>query len=252
MIHNGLIHVDISWGSFSSSGCLSPLMNPRMATSGNHTYPNWLADIRNSFCSSSLMENPHAWPPTSVLWCRDRGYYNRGPKMRFQQSAQTSFELWISSPQRERANDFLAVVLSRPADAIQPRSLITHPDTETHTHVGDAYSTLCRCTHTRGGGRKCFVQDDIDAVTLYFYSSNCGSDRVLHATRSLAQVSCAEPCRLSGVPTDGCSERLWMHIVWIELHAKLSRCSASEVFQSAVSFVCMSHKTWPGSGLSAV
>lgn len=90
---------------------------------------------------------------------------------------------------------------------LAPRSLITHPDTETHTHVGDAYSTLCRCTHTRGGGGG-FVQHDIGAVMMYFYSFNCGSDGVLHATRSLAQVSCAEPCRLSGVPTDGCSERL--------------------------------------------
>lgn len=157
IIHNGLIHVDISWRSFSSYGFLSPLMGLHMATSGNCTYPNWLADIINCFLSSSLMENRHVWPPhsTAALWCRDGGYYNRGPKMWFQQSAQTSFELWISSPQRERGNDFLAVVLSRPADAIQPRSLITHPDTETHTHVGDAYSTLCRCTHTHGGGGSC-------------------------------------------------------------------------------------------------
>lgn len=55
-----------------------------------------------------------------------------------------------SAVRGERRNDFLAVVLSWPADAIQPRSLITHANahTETHTHTVDVSTrthTLCRC-----------------------------------------------------------------------------------------------------------
>lgn len=34
------------------------------------------------------------------------------------------------------------------------------------------------------------------------------------------QVVCAEPYRLPAVPTDGCSEHLLMHIMWMKLHAK--------------------------------
>lgn len=79
IIHNGLIHVDISWRSFSSYGFLSPLMNPHMATSGNCTYPNWLADIINCFLSSSLMENRHVWPPHSTAVMSWSGLLQRRP-----------------------------------------------------------------------------------------------------------------------------------------------------------------------------
>lgn len=122
-------------------------------------------------------------------------------------------------------------MLSWPADAIQPRSLITHPDacsethTHTHTRVGDAYSTLCRCIHTSawgvggGGGRevkrsKRFTQDIIDAGRMHSGSVKRPRLRSHPAcdTHSLAQKCRAQtPAGAPERPTDGCSEHLRTH-----------------------------------------
>lgn len=76
---------------------------------------------------------------TPLALCCDLGYYGSTPMMRFQQSAKIPVSS-ESAVHGERRNDFLAVVLSWPTDAIQLRSLITHPDahSETHIHTVDA------------------------------------------------------------------------------------------------------------------
>lgn len=237
IIHNGLIYVDISWRSFSSYGFLSPLMNPHMATSGSCTYPNWLAAIINCFpIFLSDGESPRVTPPPHrcavMPWS---GLLQPRPKDAI--SAIGANLLWALNQQStEGERKWFPRSRAVTARWRHPATSINHPPRHGNTHARRRCIQYTLQVHAHTWGKGGFVRDDIDAVKMYFYSFNCGSDRVLHATRSLAQVSCAEPCRLSGVPTDGCSERLWMHIVWIKLHAMLSRCSASEVFQSAASF----------------
>lgn len=109
----------------------------------------------------------------------------------------------------------LSVVLSWPADAIRPRSLITHPDACAETrarvvvmHTVHAAGAYTHCVGEWAGANVSGRTISVQAGWVFVLLNGCGSDRVLHATHSLAQVSCADPCRLSGVPTDGCSEHL--------------------------------------------
>lgn len=94
--------------------------------------------------------------------------------------SKNSGELWISSPRRKRRNDFLAAVLSWPADAIQPRSLITHPDAHTETHTEEMHArthtyTLRRCVLFeslqnilwRMKERKGFLQETVAMYLLF-------------------------------------------------------------------------------------
>lgn len=63
IIHDGLVHVQLTLGSFPW------LMTPHMATSDSHIYPNWLANIINSFFHFLSHGEPpvHAPLPCAVM-----------------------------------------------------------------------------------------------------------------------------------------------------------------------------------------
>lgn len=137
--------------------------------------PNWLANIITFFNFLSEWKTPMHNPPPPPL-CRHVviGVITTA-------ALRCDFSNWCKTPlssesavHREKSNDFLSVVLSWPADAIQPRSLITHPDAcaEPRTHRRCMQDTLQVHTHVAWGvdRSKCFMQDNIDAVSLHFCS----------------------------------------------------------------------------------
>lgn len=149
--------------------------------------------------------------------------------MRFQQSAKIPVSS-ESAVHGERRNDFLAVVLSWPTDAIQLRSLITHPDAHSETHIRtvdartrrqklrrrigwDPFNTYLHCTGWNWGHICCRTRFKWKVAILTSWISIC----MWHAGLAICK------CNVYRALQAFCSAHRWLQWAFAHHVTKITR-----------------------------